>query len=452
MAGVFCTKCGKLNEAGARFCVSCGAPLRVEKPAEQASPASRAPRHRVFWGLIVGVVATAVVVGGIVVDLTMFGDGGEESSATTAAPTTSVDVFSGSWVRLPATDPAFGGEDDQEMFAVTSGGPGLVAVGYDGPVGGMDAAVWTSADGVAWSRVSDSVAFGGEGDQQMWSVTAGGPGLVAVGRDESAAAVWTSADGVAWSRVPDDDGVFGGEDVPILRGVAAAGPGVVAVGCDGSDAAVWTSADAVTWSRVPHDEAVFGGADNACIFAVTVGGPGLVAVGDDGPVGDEYAVVWTSPDGLTWSRMPHDEEVFGGAGTQEMRSVIAGGPGLVAVGYDESGGDADAAVWTSVDGLTWSQVPHDEAIFGGEETQQMWSVTAGAPGLVAVGAGSGNAVVWTSTDGLAWTQVPYDDAVFGGEGRRVIRGISAGGPGLVGVGFAGTAGTMDAAVWVQSTG
>ena len=56
--------------------------------------------------------------------------------------------------------------------------------------------------------------------------------------------------------------------------------------------------------------------------------------------------------------------------------VVAADPGFVAVG--ESGGNA--AVWTSVDGLTWSPVPHDEAVFGGEGTWAMGYVTRGGPG------------------------------------------------------------------------
>jgi hypothetical protein len=48
-----------------------------------------------------------------------------------------------------------------------------------------------------------------------------------------------------------------------------------------------------------------------------------------------------------------------------MSAVVAGGPGLVAVGHDDAGEDEDAAVWTSPDGLVWSRVPHDEAVFGG---------------------------------------------------------------------------------------
>ncbi len=59
-----------------------------------------------------------------------------------------------------------------------------------------------------------------------------------------------------------------------------------------------------TWSRVPHDKAVFGGEGYQVMNSVTVGGPGLVAVGWDGPYFDAVAAVWTSPDGITWSRVP----------------------------------------------------------------------------------------------------------------------------------------------------
>ena len=47
-----------------------------------------------------------------------------------------------------------------------------------------------------------------------------------------------------------------------------------------------------------------------------------------------------------WSRVPHDEKVFGGEGSQTMASVTAGGPGLVAVGWAGSRND-DAAVWVT---------------------------------------------------------------------------------------------------------
>jgi len=155
-----------------------------------------------------------------------------------------------------------------------------------------------------------------------------------------------------WSRVGHDESVFGGPDDQQMADVVVGGPGLVAVGFDYSggdwDAAVWTSSDGVAWSRVPHDESVFGGPDDQQMVGVVVGGPGLVAVGADYSGGDWDAAVWTSPDGVVWSRVPHDESVFGGSDIQSMGRVVVGGSGLVAVGWDYSGGDQDAAVWMTV--------------------------------------------------------------------------------------------------------
>ena len=92
--------------------------------------------------------------------------------------------------------------------------------------------------------------------------------------------------------------------------------------------------------------------------------------------------VWTSPDGITWSRVPHDETVFGGESNQSMEEVVAGGPGLVVVGWNQVGDNVDAAVWTSADGTSWTRVPHDEAILGGEGGQKMTSLAQGDSGLV----------------------------------------------------------------------
>ena len=134
-----------------------------------------------------------------------------------------------------------------------------------------------------------------------------------------------------------------------MSSVTAGGPGLVAVGSDVERAAVWTSVDGITWSRVPHDEAVFAVAG---MSGVTVGGPGLVAVGGSGLVDAGQVNVWTSPDGITWSRVPHDEVVFGGRPGVRMKSVTAFGSGLVAVGSDQipatSGPTgSNAAVWNA---------------------------------------------------------------------------------------------------------
>ena len=96
-----------------------------------------------------------------------------------------------------------------------------------------------------------------------------------------------------------------------MHSVTAAGAGVVAVGADGGfyatrgDAVVWTSVDGITWSRVPHDEAVFGGAE---MYSVTVGGGGLVAVGDEslerGEPAERQAAIESGDPVIVWVAEP----------------------------------------------------------------------------------------------------------------------------------------------------
>jgi hypothetical protein len=122
-------------------------------------------------------------------------------------------------------------------------------------------------------------------------------------------------------------------------------------------------------------------------------------VGDEITNNESDAAVWTSVDGLTWTRVPHNEAVFGGPSNQSMLDVVVGGPGLIAVGYAHDGVDRDAAVWTSPDGLTWTRVPHDEATFGGPEIETMNGIAVNDEGF-GVAAGT------------QWANYDYDAALW----------------------------------------
>ena len=184
------------------------------------------------------------------------------------------------------------------------------------------------------------------------------------------------------------------------------------------------------WFRIPHDADVFG---EARMHSVVAGGPGLVAVGwtgsspSEGHV-DGDAAVWTSVDGITWEPIPSQGNIFTDG---QMARVIVGGPGLVAVGNVEGDDDWAAAIWTSSDGTTWTRVPHDEAVLG---QASMQDVTVGGPGLVAVGNDSNGAAVWTSADGISWSRVPPSDSVASWDGEASMTAVTVGGPGLVAVG------------------
>lgn len=306
------------------------------------------------------------------------------------------------WQRLPHDDAVFGGADLQEMAQVTQAGAGFVAVGAD--AGRAAAAVWTSPDGRVWQRVPHREdVFGGPGQQRMAAVTAHAGGLVAVGSDGSAAAVWTSADGRVWRRVAHDKGIFDGPGRHRMRSVLATAHGLVAVGGGGPVAAVWRSPDGHTWQRSPVGAAPAGPQGHEEMRAVVSGGPGLVAVGRaigarNPRRGGGSAAVWVSPDGSAFQRLPHDETVFGGSGHQAMKTVGRHHGGLTAAGWD--GGRAAAAVWTSPDGLSWTRLPHDEDVFGGSGTQVIWSLTEGGPGCVAVGDDAMAAAVWVRGSAL----------------------------------------------------
>jgi len=374
--------------------------------------------------IVIAVAAAVFITRGVATT-----EGPIEASVAPSTPTTipAVDVQSLDWM-LTELDRSLAGHDGAELVSVTTGGPGFVAVGSTicpGTSGcNDDAAVWTSTDGISWERVPhDPDVFGSGTDrptdrglQAMEDVASVGSRVVAVGmaldeedRPGLYAAIWTSVDGNRWSRVQFDREVFGSHlpssldgDGTWIHSVAVGGPGFVAVGADSGAAAVWTSPDGVTWTRVPHDPEVFGdGEPWLAMNAVTAGGPGLVAAGH----GERYsgAAIWTSPDGIEWSRVPHDEAVFGGVGFQLILDVTAGATGVVAVGLEDvpdphTEFGTRAAIWTSPDGIAWMRVPHDPAIFGeGADERQMSSIAATDRGFVAVGNH-----VWVSSDGLTW--------------------------------------------------
>jgi hypothetical protein len=409
----------------------------------------------------VAFAAVLIAIGGIALLLSPL-DGGVGPAAEVPATATTPPPeapSSSSWSRIPHDADVFG---EARMLSVVAGGPGFVAVGWTGTIDadGLDAyavdadsfdayavdgdaAVWTSVDGITWEPSRDHGAAFADG--YMASVTVGGPGLVAVGHVDggkvSEPAIWTSPDGITWTRMPLE---FASAADAIMHDVSVGGPGLVAIGADRSGPVVWTSVDGATWARVPNDPAVFGDDGDLSMSGVTAGGPGLVAVGMDWSGGTANAAIWTSVDGIVWERVPHDEDLFGGVGNPAAFSVAVVGTRVVAVGVVRYS-DTDAAIWTSEDGIVWEAVPYDqEALVEGG----MWKIAAGGPGLVSVGwigrvAGqNSDAAVRTSVDGDIWDRVPHDENLFGGV---EMWSVASGGPGLVAVGSDGP----DAAVWIS---
>jgi hypothetical protein len=347
------------------------------------------------------------------------------------------------WQRL---DPGLEGK----IFSVVAWDGGFVAVGVKGS--GARAVVWFSENGTAWQQVEDP-SFD---DAWMESVAAAGPGLVAVGGESDAdgnrAAVWVSEDGLNWEQV--SDASFGGPNQPWrgMQGVAAGGPGLVAIGHinDGHiggenlDAAVWVSEDGLAWDLIESDAFAGWGRWSDPFVPVgepriVAGGPGLVAIGDrpftrsDG-VGSTKGVIGVSEDGLVWELISDSDLTGPPDAWVDLRAITVGGPGLVAVGSyvpEPNQQEPDiSAVWLSTNGRDWERV---ESPLG-----RPMSVMAYANVLVAVGdfepgSADGEAAthgIWQSQDGLTWNR----QAVPGGPGGGRVTTVAAGDPGLVAIG------------------
>lgn len=390
---------------------------------------------------------------------------GNESDQDAAVWTSSDGI---TWSRVPHSDAIFGGEGNEWMSALAVRGSVVVAVGTSmnegvvvhgesetrGPV--PTGVFWVSNDGEAWSRVLTLPSSSVE------DVTVGGPGFVAVGSEfteDGTAVVWTSPDGQVWTRVSDASSIyaegamgkvaasperlvaFGSGELwaspppggwalaetvtttlpppsettadawtrrthPLtlgeawIPGTALFGERVVAVGgigMSGNAGGIWLSDDSgETWQVSDMGP----GAESARVEGVTVGGPGLIAVGSNLSAVDPGGAIWTSSDGEVW------EMTTGGIFAGTSLQAVAAGPGrIVAVGYDMGSG-IDAAIFTSDDGLGWSRVPHDDALF---DDWVLRDVTWSGRDFVAVGNVSWQVenvpyefAVWRSPDGLSW--------------------------------------------------
>jgi hypothetical protein len=280
-------------------------------------------------------------------------------------------------------------------------------------------------------------------DTLMTGVTGGPAGVVAVGwiLQDFSGASWRSTDGSTWTFT-------GGFPAQTLLSAVAVNAGrYEAVGRNGNGATAWTSTDALTWQKVASPAF---SASPLRLTSITPWKGGFVA---GGYKGNEFfsadAVMWISPDGLTWTQATdsaalHDARVWG---------VAAGPSGLVAVGQTGSTDTpGPAIIWTSKDGLTWTRVP-DGPVFEGGRLRAVASIPT--IGFVAVGEdlNGDTGIVWVSKDGRSWRRAPADP-IFGRAGIQVrMYAVTSGLNGVV------VAGTLDAgvqygeaAIWTSSDG
>jgi hypothetical protein len=316
-------------------------------------------------------------------------------SATPASAPTAVPVPA-SWVEGPR-QPAAGGVQFQDVVWT---GTRFVAVGQ----ADVGAVFLDSTDGADWHRQKSTGAH--------WNPTriATGPaGVVAIGGISDHPASWFSSDGLTWIASRDALPLPSvGTDSLEITDVVASADGWLAVGrrdpaCNldcgttPSRAYVWTSSDGLHWTRIPDQNALKGGG----MAAVTRADQGFVAAG----VASAHAAIWVSPDGLAWSRVPdarmfHSPASPDGSLPVDATGVAANDGVMVVVGQALGQDASEVRAWWSTDGLTWANAEIERAKGG-----QVFSVAATPFGFLAVGPSGADSClggIWSSIDGRAW--------------------------------------------------
>lgn len=170
---------------------------------------------------------------------------------------------------------------------------------------------------------------------------------------------------------------------------------------------LWTSADGETWTEVTDTGLTYS------VYQIWDATPGLIVGGNTADVDFGAPLMWTSTNGTSWTQSPIVEPPRNGVvkGLLQWRGHLLASGGL---GPAESPDEEQAAVWRSVDGTNWTEVR-----IGGSFALQ--PVEFG-DALVLVGAAGGLRVtgpplaplrgaLWTSADGITWTEQPESPAL-----------------------------------------
>jgi len=202
-----------------------------------------------------------------------------------------------------------------------------------------------------------------------------------------------------------------------VAAIASSGEVHIAAGAIGysglTNAAILRSTDSINWERIPHVDSLFGAgvedfAQAKAIEDVIWTGELFVAAGWERDADRKTdAAVWTSVDGTTWTAVANLGQ-FGGADLQRIEALVwADGIGIVAIGNDTLGQGSGGATWISVDGTEWERVDPDLAFPRRSGQAGFEDIAWSGDKFVAVGR-----EIWTSSDGRVWEEVVGFQADF----------------------------------------
>jgi hypothetical protein len=339
----------------------------------------------------------------------------------------------------------------------------------------MEAALWSSGDGIHWRRVDSArPEFGGPGDhiitgmaQLQSEPSVSGTALVAVGArwtgSRWAPTSWISPNGVSWSR-PSTAFTLGARPQPdaadaTVRAIAAIpstglSTTLVAVGGGPTAQRLWKSTDGLHWTEQPLPGAA-AASDQWQASLLAVAGSTTVIV--DAAPGQPHVLVDRARTG--WQQPSADPRVFGAVASVARPSGLVSTAASVtmAVETDDPGQVVGPGGWstqllTTTDGTSWTATGTG-GVFAGARVS---GLATGPNGMIAVGwrqtGDTIRAVAWTRPAGRSWAAAaPLDGAssAVSDEAMAVCtRGSEVGA-----VGWARSAsGVVAARVWASDDG
>jgi len=286
--------------------------------------------------------------------------------------------------------------------------------------------------GEVWQALTD---FPAESAFEVTSVTPAGTGFVAVGFGplpgegyfgRHQGIVWRSDDGRSWTVAADPAFQFVTPEEVLAVGDTIYVFGTIAT-CDAlfSDEcveppeagwAVWRSTSGAAWERLPQlPQMQFGSVDGVALMGMT-----LVAFGTTGD--EAQAIVWTSGDGATWTATTEL------AGMDQVTAADGGPTGLAIFGnrFSDELEDLELVAATAADGVNFTK-----AVTPGMTGTTMRSIANGSAGWVAVGETESeelelDAVALHSGDSANWTQSTAPDGSFVNAGASFVHGVPTG--------------------------
>jgi hypothetical protein len=183
------------------------------------------------------------------------------------------------------------------------------------------------------------------------------------------------------------------------------------------------SSNAREWTPID-----LGFSPDIAIHDVASGPRGMILAADDAIGGQTHAALFRSVDGLSWTRT-YDKQ-----GDLMIVAVGAGPEGFVAVGqHGWATSEGRGLVLASSDGLNWVEAPSETGVL--REVPSLWAIAPSGPDWIATPMPTdGHEVALRSEDGLAWTAtttIPlpcYREALttssLAGDGTRVLLSVT----------------------------